>query len=295
MGHPVISKFPATWLALAALIPACTSHPRIEAGRLAARSAIEVQAHVTDRFSLETTAYSRSEGMAKGAVGGAAGGAAIWMNELGFYALVLAPAAIPLTVAAGAGIGAVGGAVTGTSHSREDIELAKRALAQEFRPKRYERRLEAYMSHTLREDHFEDGAPCIASRAQGRRCPRDTGYTVLNVQFAFQFEPPRSGGGNGALDLVSYASVWADPHGVLSPECITWKYRHRVGNLFDLAQGGEEELDRVIHEIIPDFTAGLAQRVFDPRRSGAQNSPRPSKSGRWERQGCHTVAARSRG
>ena len=180
-----------TGVAVALALGACAKQPDIDGTGLTKRSSVEVRASFSEKKETASGAYTKGEGAKSGALGGGAVGLGMWANELGFYALVLAPGVIVATAVAGAGIGAASGAAAGTNYTREDIDQAVATVDRSFAPERYSEEFEALLAADLRKRLETEGGPCAAARSERNRCSRTSNTTPASISRSANVESPR--------------------------------------------------------------------------------------------------------
>jgi hypothetical protein len=276
---------PVTGVVVALALGACAKQPEIDGTALAKRSSVEVSASFSEKKSTASGAYTKGEGAKSGALGGGAAGVGIWANELGVYALVLAPGVIVATAVAGAGIGAVSGAAAGTNYTREDIDQAVATVDRSFAPELYSEEFEVLMAAELRKRLETESGPCVAARSERNRCSRKSNRAVLHMSHAFQIGPAEKNASGGHLDFTAYMTFWSEPRGVVTPDCVTLIYRHPAGNLFDLAANDGAGVQASFRRMLPSLSDGLAERLVLTGETVAQKNA-AKKTGNWRLGTC---------
>lgn len=254
----------------------------------AKRSSIEVKVALSDAGPAASGAFTKGEGAAGGAGAGAATGLGMWgyMGEVGLAVLVFAPAVIVGTTVVGAGIGAASGAAAGTNYTREDIDKAISVVWNSFSPAIFEYEFEGMMANQLRTRISGENAPCVTTSAERRKCARTANSSVFNVNMSSRITASKESPGGGELDFVTQSTFWTDPKGALSPDCVTFLYRHPAGNLFDLATNDGAPVQASFQRMLASMSDGMADRMFPAPNTQTRKNTASAVHGAWARESC---------
>ncbi len=264
------------------ILTACAREPKIDAARLASQNSVRVEGRISPATSVSSNTTPRGQKAGSDATEGAAAGASVWFEDpYGMAIAVAAPVVILATAAAGGLIGGAYGAATGSSATPEEINHAIATLNRNFRPAKVEGKFEVELAKAFRTRLKAATGTCIEARREKGGCRPTTTRGVVNVIASFQLAQSRADGAAGGLDLVSGVTLWADPRGLVEPNCISWTYRTRAGNLIELAKNGGAPMQRRLEQVLPAMAYDLTYLLLP--RDGA--IPPPPQTASAERRG----------
>lgn len=275
MPHRVPMRAAAAVVLGSITLASCAREPEIDAVRLANLRSVQIDARISEGTSVRSNATPRAQRAGSNAAGGAAAGAGVWFSDPWLIAVAItAPVVVVATGAAGGVMGGAYGAATGSSASPEQIDRAIGVLSNSFRPSQYREKLETELANAFSNRLNTATNTCVEARQERGRCRRDTPNGNLHVSVRFQLDQALTDGAAGGLDIVSGIIVWADPRGLVEPNCISWIYRTRAGNLMDLAQGGGAPLQNRMAQVLPQMAHDLTYLLLP--RNGTIPAPAPT-------------------
>ncbi len=283
-----LASKPLTATALSLVLAACASEPKIDASRLSSRSSVEINVSISDSGAARSGAFTKGEGGAGGAAGGAAAGLGMWgaLGEVGLAALILAPGVVVGTAVVGAGIGAASGTAAGTNYTREDIDRAIQTVESAFAPQSFDKEFEAAVASKLQSKLQAGNGPCITTSSERQKCQRTGSSSVVKMNVSSRISASASQSGRGDLDFFTQSTLWTEPRGVISPDCVTLLYRYPAGNLFDLAANNGAPVQASYRRMLASMSEGLVDQMLGRPTSQASGKVTKSGKGRWAKESC---------
>jgi hypothetical protein len=245
---------------------ACTTsqtinHPPIDASRTVMTEALIVDTDYKSGFVAPSNIIRGAGEGAATAMGGYLGGALSGSGDAALLGILLAPIALPLSAAIGAGM----------AHSEEEVDAARAAFRKLGQDEELLTSLEGRFIQALGTQAKGSWA-CIAARGENDQPPCQAQQTIATIKLRPVFSVTGKGKYDPDIHFFGTVMAVATVEQVASdqkPERVfeaKWAYRDELGEFFELAENDAELMRSKVSEILDRFATRIAQDIYTAPR-----------------------------